>query len=85
MSCFNEIYGNPELSSKAKMVLLYLYDRANKKGESWYAIGTIAKDLAMSRSTVKRSLNELVRSRLLKKKARYRKSGGCTSNIYYIL
>ena len=49
MSYFNEIYGDPELSSKAKMVLLYLHDRANKKGESWYAINTIAKELCLSR------------------------------------
>lgn len=39
MSYFSEIYGDPELSAKAKLVLLYLHDRANKDGESWYAIG----------------------------------------------
>ena len=60
MSYFNEIYGDPELSSKAKMVLLYLHDRANQKGESWYAINTMAKDLSLSRSTIKRALAELI-------------------------
>ena len=55
MSYFSEIYGDPELSAKAKLVLLYLHDRANRDGESWYAIGTMAKDLSLSRSTIKRN------------------------------
>ena len=43
MSYFNEIYNDPELNARAKQVLVYLHDRANKDGESWYAIGTMAK------------------------------------------
>ena len=82
MSYFNEIYGDPELSSKAKMVLLYLHDRANKKGESWYAINTIAKDLSLSRSTIKRALNELLRVGFIKKEKRIRQNGGQCSNLY---
>ena len=50
MSYFNEIYNDPELSARAKQVLVYLHDRANKDGESWYAINTMAKDLSLSRS-----------------------------------
>ena len=61
MSYFNEIYNDPELSARAKQVLVYLHDRANKDGESWYAIGTMAKDLSLSRSTIKRALAELIR------------------------
>ena len=38
MSYFNEVYNDPELSARAKQVLVYLHDRANKDGESWYAI-----------------------------------------------
>lgn len=38
MSYFSEIYGDLELSARAKLVLVYLHDRANKDGESWYAI-----------------------------------------------
>ena len=56
MSYFSEIYGDLELSARAKLVLVYLHDRANKDGESWYAIGTMAKDLRLSRSTIKRAL-----------------------------
>ena len=59
MSYFNEIYNDPELSARAKQVLVYLHDRANRGGESWYAIGTMAKDLSLSRSTIKRALAEL--------------------------
>ena len=61
MSYFSEIYGDPELSARAKQVLVYLHDRANKDGESWYAINTMAKDLSLSRSTIKRALAELIR------------------------
>ena len=82
MSYFGEIYGDPELSAKAKQVLMYLHDRANKNGESWYAIGTMAKDLSLSRSTIKRALAELTSQGRVKKWARFRGNGGCSSNLY---
>ncbi|OUQ83301.1 helix-turn-helix domain-containing protein [Flavonifractor sp. An10] len=84
MSYFNEIYNDPELSARAKQVLVYLHDRANKDGESWYAIGTMAKDLSLSRSTIKRAL-ELIRQGRVEKRARYRGNGGCTSNLCILL
>ena len=82
MSYFNEIYGDLELSARAKQVLVYLHDRANKGGESWYAIGTMAKDLSLSRSTIKRALVELVRQGRIKKQTRFRENGGYPSNCY---
>ena len=82
MSYFNEIYGDLELSARAKQVLVYLHDRANKGGESWYAIGTMAKDLSLSRSTIKRALAELVRQGRIKKQTRIRENGGYSSNCY---
>ena len=85
MSYFSEIYGDPELSAKAKLVLLYLHDRANKDGESWYAITTMARDLSLSRSTIKRALAELIRQGRLKKHMRLREDGGRTSNRYWLL
>lgn len=85
MSYFNDIYGDAELSSKAKLVLLYLHDRANKKGESWYAINTIAKDLRLSRSSVKRAISELTQRGKIKKRTRCRENGGNTSNQYVII
>ena len=61
MSFFNAVYGDQELSPRAKMVCLYLHDRANKDGESWYAIDSIARNLHLSRSTVKRAIQDLLR------------------------
>lgn len=85
MSYFDAVYMDHELSPRAKMVCMYLHDRANRDGESWYAIGTIASDLGLSRSTVKRALGDLVRRGRVEKKPRYRKNGGCTSNLYRLL
>ena len=84
MSYFSEIYGDPELSAKAKQVLVYLHDRANKDGESWYAISTMAKDLSLSRSTIKRALAELIRQGRVEKQPRFRGNGGRTSNCYQL-
>ena len=85
MSYFDVVYADHELSPRAKTVCMYLHDRANREGESWYAIGTIAPDLGLSRSTVKRALGDLVRQGRVEKKPRYRKNGGCTSNLYRLL
>lgn len=85
MSFFNSVYGDQELSPRAKMVCLYLHDRANKDGESWYAIGSIARDLHLSRSTVKRAIQDLLRLGWIEKRPRYRENGGRTSNLYRIL
>ena len=82
MSFFNDVYGDRDLSARRKTVCLYLHDRANSEGESWYAIGTIAADLGLSRSTVKRALNDLVRLGRVEKQPRYRENGGQTSNLY---
>ena len=84
MSYFSEIYGDPELSARAKQVLVYLHDRANQDGESWYAINTMASDLSLSRSTVKRALAELVRQGRVEKWARLRENGARTSNLVLI-
>ena len=84
MSYFNEIYNDPELSARAKQVLVYLHDRANQDGESWYAIGTMSKDLSLSRSTIKRALAELIRQGRVEKHLRIRGNGGCTSNCYRV-
>lgn len=82
MSFFNDVYGDRELSARAKAVSLYLHDRANREGESWYAIDTIAAELALSRSTVKRALSDLVRLGRVEIQLRYRENGGQTSNLY---
>ena len=85
MSYFSTVYADPDLSAKAKQVLVYLHDRANKDGESWYAINTMAKDLSLSRSTIKRALAELVRQGRVVKQERFRENGGRTSNLCKVL
>ena len=82
MSFFNDVYGDRELSARAKIVCLYLHDRANGEGESWYAIGTIAADLALSRSTVQRAPRDLVRPGRWEIQPPYRENGGQNSNLY---
>ena len=59
MSFFDAVYEDEELRPRAKAVCIYLHDRANGQGESWYSIGAIAADLGLARSTVKRALNDL--------------------------
>ena len=84
MSYFDSVYRDQELSPRAKTVLLYLQDRANREGESWYAIGTIARDLSLSRSTVKRALADLARLGRVEILPRYRENGGRSSNLYRV-
>lgn len=82
MSYFNHLYSaSPdELPHLARAVYMYLRDRAGKESDCWPAVKTIASDLQLSRSTVKRALHDLVRSGLIAKESCYRKSGSHTSN-----
>ena len=82
MSYFGHIYSNTELPSRAKAVYMYLRDRANKNGKCWPGIKTIARDLSLSVSTVKRALDDLYRAGLVSKENRWRENGGLTSNLY---
>ena len=83
MSFFGNIY-REEVSSRAKIVYMYLKDRSNAEGECWPAIKTIARDTSMSVSTVKRALEDLVQCGLLRKERRFRENRGNTSNRYFI-
>ena len=85
MSYFDSVYRDLELTPRAKTVLLYLQYRSNREGESWYAIGTIARDLSLSRSTVKRALVDLARLGRVEILPRYRENGGRSSNLYRLL
>ncbi|MBM6921680.1 MarR family transcriptional regulator, partial [Phocea massiliensis] len=46
---------------------------------------TIAKDLSLSRSTVKRAVKDLEKAGLIRKEPHYRENGSATSNRYYLL
>ena len=74
-----------ELPHRAVAVYLYLKDRANKEGTCYPAIGTIARELGLSVSTVKRAVNDLEREGFIRKKQRWRENGGRSSLLYVIL
>ena len=79
MSWFGTIYADGELSHRAKAVYMYLCDRSDAEGKCWPGIKTIATDLKLSRSTVKRALADL------EKTHRFRENGSYTSNLYTVL
>lgn len=73
-----------ELPSRAIAVYMYLYDRANKNGQCYPAIPTIAYELKLSQSTVKRAIVDLEKAGYLTHENRFRKSGAKSSNLYYL-
>ena len=86
MTYFNHIYSATpdELPHRARSVYIYLCDRAGNGADCWPSVRTIASDLQLSRSTVKRALNDLVKAGLIEKEARYRENGSNTSNRFII-
>ena len=71
-----------ELPHRAVSIYIYLADRANKEGECWPSIPTIARDLKLSQSTVRRALKDLRREGLIETEQRYRTKGGKSSLLY---
>lgn len=78
MNRLNFLYRS-ELPHRAVSVYQYLHDRANKKGECWPAIPTIASELKLSESTVRRALRDLRGAGLITSEQRYRPSGAKSS------
>jgi predicted transcriptional regulator len=78
---FTSIYAE-DLPHRAKAVYMYLRDRADKNGKCYPAIGTIAKELKLSRSTVKRAISDLEKTGHLHKEQRWRENGGRSSLLY---
>ena len=83
MGYFTSLYSS-ELPHRARAVYMYLHDRADKDDKCYPAIGTIAKELKRSRSTVKRAIADLEKSGRLRKEQRWRENGGKSSNLYYL-
>ena len=83
MSCFGMIYAE-EIPHRAKTVYMYMKDRANATGECWPGIKTIARELNLSRSTVKRAIADLTEHGYLKKELRFRENGSSSSNLYVV-
>ena len=84
MAYYDPIYQNRELSPREKSVLIYLKGHANKQGTCWSGIKTIAAGVSLSRSTVKRALNDLEKAGLVEKSSRWRENGSLTSNLYRV-
>jgi DNA-binding transcriptional regulator YhcF (GntR family) len=74
------------LKSRALSVLIYLIDRSNKDLTCFPAIPTMAEQLHISVSTVKRALKELTEAGYIQKEARFRdRNRGQSSNLYTLL
>ena len=71
-----------ELQHRAVAVYIYLADRTNENNECWPAIPTIATDLKLSSSTVRRGIRDLKKAGLLETEQRYRKKGGKSSLLF---
>ena len=84
MSYFDTIYADRNLPHRAKTVYMYLRSMSASKGECWPGIKTIAADLHLSRSTVKRALNDLERHGYIQRTPRYRENGSRSSNLYML-
>ena len=84
MSYFKKLYECEEISQRAKLVYIYLYDRCDKEKKAWPSIKRIAKDLSMSDKTVRRAIKDLEKAGLVRKEYAYRKNGSCTSNRYFL-
>ncbi|MSS91319.1 helix-turn-helix domain-containing protein [Eisenbergiella tayi] len=84
MAVDRKIY-EAELPHRAVSVYLYLKDRANKEGVCFPAIGTIARELHLSVSTVKRAIHDLEQSGFIRKEQRWRENGGRSSLLFRII
>ncbi len=84
MGYFEKVYRS-ELSHRARAVYMYLKDHADSQGRCWPGIRTIAAELNLSRSTVKRALDDLYQEGLISREPRWRENGSLTSNLYRLL
>ena len=84
MGYFEKVYQS-DLSHRARAVYMYLKDHADKEGKCWPGIRTISAELQLSRSTVKRALDDLYEAKLISKESRWRENGSLSSNLYRLL
>ncbi len=72
------------LPHRAVAVYMYLCDRADDSGSCFPSHRTIAGDLGLSISTVKRALSDLEVAGCVAKTSRTMQRGGRTSNLYEV-
>ena len=58
--------------------------QSNKDGTCYPSIGTIAKDLKLSRRTVQRAIADLEKTGHLQKEQRWRENGGKSSLLFTV-
>lgn len=73
-----------ELPHRAVAVYGYLMDMANKDGECWPDIPTIAEKIKLSETTIRRALKDLKKAGIIETEQRYRTKGGKSSLLYRI-
>ena len=71
-----------DLPPRAYSVYYYLFHKCYNKEFCFPAISTICRETKLSRSTVKRALDDLRKAGFLDKERRYRKDGSNSSNLY---
>lgn len=74
-----------ELPHRAVSVYIYLAERADREGKCWPAVSTIARELKLSPTTVRRAVRDLRKAGLIRTEQRYRDSGGKSSLLYVLL
>ncbi len=71
-----------DLPHRAIAVYRYLFDRANRQGQCWPAIPTMARDLKLSENTIRRALADLRCAGMITTCQRIRTNGGKSSLLY---
>ena len=82
-SYFDSIYSE-DIPGRAKMVYMYLVQRANSDGQCWPSEKRIALDLSISKTTAKRAISDLVSRGYISVEQRYRKCGAKSSLMFTI-
>ena len=85
MRWLESVYQDERLSHRAKAVYIYLSDRADTLRQCWPSIGTIARELSLSRSTVQRAIQDLREQGYLETRQRWRQNGGKSSLLFRLL
>lgn len=73
-----------DLPHRAVAVYTYLYERADKNGECWPSVNTIAGDIKLSPATVRRAIKDLRKAVLIETEQRYRDKGGKSSLLFRV-
>lgn len=67
MGYFRKLYQSG-LPHRAISVYMYLKDRTDKNGTCYPSISTISKELVLSRNTVKRGIDDLVKAGFIQRR-----------------